>query len=445
MEKTNRQIEKATNLLLAKRQIILCGPPGTGKTYLAEKIVKEIISEQETLTTDDFIPKTDDDLFNEMLRAVSLSHKVTLKLEKYQTYSADNTRYFLKYANQKDVFTLHEKQLSEASDNDFFVFGDYYYFAGIYAIPKKVLISNIQENELEPYPNPLRYNLWLVNGGRDLRFTNAEIPINLEDFRLKKTSKQESLSFFKEIVQFHPSYTYEDFVRGLVAEGRTIEEGGGVNFKPQDKVFAQMCSRAKEFSDKKFVLIIDEINRADMAKVFGELIYGLEYRGKPISTPYHVGDTPDAGKLVIPRNLYIIGTMNTADKSIALLDYAIRRRFVFVHLYPSEEKLIKYYEEEKKEGPKDEALALFAKVSQLIPDNHDLKVGHTYFMAERKEELKIKFIYEVCPLIIEYIKAGEEGVKKEDNPIWQAYTAGPEKMNEALNGLFTKWTISDEE
>ena len=95
---------------------------------------------------------------------------------------------------------------------------------------------------------------------------------------------------------------------------------------------------AKKHKKTKFFLIIDEINRANLATVFGELIYGLEYRTEPVATPYSVNNN---NRISMPDNLYIIGTMNTADKSIGGIDYAIRRRFLFFEQLP-DVKVIKH-------------------------------------------------------------------------------------------------------
>ncbi len=275
-----------------------------------------------------------------------------------------------------------------------------------------------------------------------------------------------------ELIQFHPTYTYEDIDRGLVA----TSADGGVSFEPQDKIFARMCARANADYERAinsntdpntFILIIDEINRADISKVFGELIYGLEYRGEPVETPYEIDGSTT---LTIPPNLYIIGTMNTADKSIAMLDYALRRRFAFIPMYPDAEIIKSYYSDDYPET-KRIALNLFKMVAGCFNDSaRDLAVGHTYFMVGEKDEgviyapytkgvedaeplndgdafelLCLKFIYETAPLIHEYILAGEEGVKADD--IKKAYEKG--NIEDNLAYIFEAWisgrNIKDDE
>jgi MoxR-like ATPase len=213
-----------------------------------------------------------------------------------------------------------------------------------------------------------------------------------------------------DIVQLHPSYSYEDFVRGVVAE--PAADGHSITFRAVNRVFGLMAAIATELardeSPLPVVLIVDEINRGDLSKVLGELIYALEYRDETVLTPYAVNGQPG---LTVPRkNFFLIGTMNTADRSIALVDYAIRRRFTFIQLNPSEEVIAGFYED-KPLGVK--ALALFKEVQKqvraqltLAYNEEDMAVGHTYFLADSPEELAAKLAFGVAPLLREYAKEG---------------------------------------
>ncbi len=136
---------------------------------------------------------------------------------------------------------------------------------------------------------------------------------------------------FTELIQFHPAYAYEDFVQGI--RPRTNQDGS-LTYDIAKGRFLSFCDRAARTSDP-CVLIIDEINRANLARVFGELMYLLEYRDQEV--PLAGG-----GRLRIPSNVLLIGTMNTADRSIALVDHALRRRFAFLHLPPSYEALRRF-------------------------------------------------------------------------------------------------------
>lgn len=226
-----------------------------------------------------------------------------------------------------------------------------------------------------------------------------------------------------DIIQFHPSYGYEDFVRGI--EVSTIKDPSGsvssVSYGTVNKILGKMAGLAgqQRYRNTKFYLIIDEINRANLATVFGELIYGLEYRGSSVATPYTVDDT---NKVTLPDNLYIVGTMNTADKSIGSIDYAIRRRFLFFTLLPDRNVITDYKmgifdspEEETAQGKVNEkAAALFDRVAELFdPSNlnteyyrDDVQIGHTYFLVSSEEQLYLRFRYQILPILREYHKDG---------------------------------------
>ena len=225
-----------------------------------------------------------------------------------------------------------------------------------------------------------------------------------------------------EIVQFHPAYNYEDFVRGIAV--KTAEDGNSIMYSTENRLFGEMCIKAAEKAaedpDRKYILIIDEINRAHLAAVLGELIYALEYRGEAVRSLYAVHGKHD---LTVPENLYIIGTMNTADRSIGHIDYAVRRRFAFASLLPSADVIIDDYYSDKTvdmEKPHAEAKVLFTAVKALFrkddetradslsPDYRpdDVQVGHTYFLAESRDALFSSFAYKVYPLLREYYKDG---------------------------------------
>ena len=214
-----------------------------------------------------------------------------------------------------------------------------------------------------------------------------------------------------DIVQFHPSYGYEDFIRGIKVS--TKKDSDTIMYETVNKVLGSIAELAKKHKNTKFFLIIDEINRANLATVFGELIYGLEYRLEPVATPYAVNNN---NRISIPDNLYIIGTMNTADKSIGGIDYAIRRRFLFFEQLP-DETVIKTYRENLGQTQKDlneKACKLFESVEKLFNEDYlspeyrreDVQIGHTYFLVDSEEKLKRRFEYQIIPILKEYYKDG---------------------------------------
>jgi len=256
-------------------------------------------------------------------------------------------------------------------------------------ITGKAYINRITENSI-------RYNsdAWEVDGGvpnSDIvkmyladTITRRQIKDNLE---LTKTAKSLS-TYWLEILKLFKKYIADN------------------NLKPVETNAA--------IEEKKYVLIIDEINRANLPAVLGELIYALEYRGDKVESMYPIDDD---NTLIIPPNLYIIGTMNTSDRSVGHIDYAIRRRFAFIDVLP---KVL--------EGDKFE-LELFKQVSALfiqnfdeyVQDNNvklvlsehlseefrpeDVWLGHSYFI-KGESDFTLRKKYEIVPILKEYLKDG---------------------------------------
>lgn len=199
-----------------------------------------------------------------------------------------------------------------------------------------------------------------------------------------------------EWVTFHPSYSYEDFVEGFRPESRD----GRVELRLRDGIFKQVCTRAAAKPDNPHLLIIDEINRANVAKVFGELITLIEQdkRGTlAVRLPYS-GET-----FTVPPNVRIIGTMNTADRSIRLLDAALRRRFGFVELMPDAAVLASA----EVEGLALDLLLvnLNRRITAVV--GRERQVGHSFFLAGEQpvsdpSAFARIFAEEVVPLLLEY-------------------------------------------
>jgi hypothetical protein len=196
---------------------------------------------------------------------------------------------------------------------------------------------------------------------------------------------------FTELVQFHPAYAYEDFMQGLRPQARP---DGGLDYPLVPGRFLQFCRRAQPRSDI-CVLIIDEINRANLARVFGELMYLLEYRNREI--PLAGG-----GALQIPANVRLIGTMNTADRSIALVDHALRRRFAFIQLAPNFEVLRRYHRQRQTGFPVENLITVLTQLNQQIDDAH-YAVGIAFFLHENLAgEIEDIWRMEIEPYLEEY-------------------------------------------
>jgi 5-methylcytosine-specific restriction protein B len=163
-------------------------------------------------------------------------------------------------------------------------------------------------------------------------------------------------------------------------------------------------AKAAKYPTEKFVLIIDEINRGNLAKIFGELIHCLEYRGVDGSVilPY------SQDMFSIPENVYIIGTMNSAGRSIALVDFALRRRFNFIEFFPQLDLLKKWLDEHSAEVASDKIMELLKAINTKISEDDKLgeyfQIGHSHFMRNELNKVKLSDIWNhsVLPLLKEY-------------------------------------------
>jgi len=471
LKKMRLAIDTSVNLLNYKKQIILQGPPGTGKTKLAKEIAEFFV-----------FPNKDIDILyfkNTVLTLKSFKSRINY--------------------NSIVIESVKDEMI---------------YFEGTRSVPK----YSFSVNEL--YDCYIKKDYLGSNFVEYPQYSKRSLVWNIVD-----TFHTSIMDDQCKLIQFHPSYTYEDFVRGIVADskGDRIEyknvnktlglfaENALRNYKASNNVSSAtnidtwIDSKFEEFKNdieaklpeeetvlsgditifevtdtyfkyaktwqtpgylkftefkklvkaiilgdlelsnrqldkekfihahyrytyynallskffenykylgesyseppKNYVLIIDEINRANLSSVLGELIYALEYRGEAVESMYAVEDD---NKLILPPNLYIVGTMNTADRSVGHIDYAIRRRFAFVDVLPkdlSEEEGITFDS------------AIFSEVAQLFETNlsaefekKDVQLGHSYFIDKSDEEdgapMTIRLEYEIKPILLEYVKDG---------------------------------------
>ncbi|MFB8274243.1 McrB family protein [Nocardia colli] len=201
-----------------------------------------------------------------------------------------------------------------------------------------------------------------------------------------------------KVVQFHPSYAYEDFFEGF-RPGRS--SNGQVSYHLHRGPLRLIAEDARQNPDTLYPLIIDEINRGNLSKIFGELYYLLEYRDESINLLY----SEKVETFYLPKNVVIIGTMNTVDRSIASMDSAMRRRFSFMHLHPSEEPtngILRRWLADR--GYPAEAAELLDELNRLI-EGRDFKIGPSYFMrpaATTPKGIDIAWTTSVMPLLEEF-------------------------------------------
>ncbi|MBN1811907.1 MAG: AAA family ATPase [Anaerolineae bacterium] len=194
---------------------------------------------------------------------------------------------------------------------------------------------------------------------------------------------------FWDLVQFHPAYAYEDFVQGIRPQP---QKGGGLHYPMVPGRFLDFCTEART-RQGTCVLIIDEINRANLARVLGELMYLLEYRDREV--PLAGG-----GTLRIPKNVRLIGTMNTADRSIALVDHALRRRFAFLGLQPNLLVLERYHQQTG--FPIGKLVEVLKQLNGQIGDAH-YQVGISFFLhKDLAAQLGDIWQMEIEPYLEEY-------------------------------------------
>ena len=230
--------------------------------------------------------------------------------------------------------------------------------------------------------------------------------------RFDKLKEAEQIEF----VNFHQSFSYEDFVEGIRASTNDVNQ---ITYKVEPGIFKEIAKKAKADKDKNYVLIIDEINRGNISRIFGELITLIEPSKRlggdealTVKLPYSKNE--DFG---VPNNLYIIGTMNTADRSLALMDTALRRRFDFIEMMPQPD-LIKV-----KDGPPIEINGIKVQemlkvINQRIEALYDREhmIGHAFFMSlnsqSKIEDLALIFRNKILPLLEEYFFEDWEKITK---------------------------------
>ena len=377
------EIQKYTDLLKYKPQIILQGPPGTGKTREAKRIAKALLGlgENDSLEGNEqfkliqFHPSYS---YEDFVRGI-----VAKPNEEGNgiVYTAENKILgtFAKEAfnnwhkAQQSTQTLKEEEVFEA------------------------FIEHIKEElaQSEDYKYPLTEAVYLFDAD-DKRFKykgdNWEVHskgLNMKFSEIKKIIDSNTTER-KDIIK---NYNLEALTRQMSTYFLRIVEKYyefRKNYKPTvDKIPL-----------KNYILVIDEINRANLSAVLGELIYALEYRGEAVQSMYAI---EGENNLILPPNLYIIGTMNTADRSVGHIDYAIRRRFAFVNILPKD--LTNELGDQFKSELFDKVTNLFN--SNLSPEfkKEEVQLGHSYFIT-KNTPIDIRWEYEIKPILLEYVKDG---------------------------------------
>lgn len=401
------KIKERINILDYKKQIILQGPPGTGKTREAKLIAKEMLG----------LAPTDDLKDNEQFKLIQFHPSYTYE-DFVRGIVAESKGDIIEYKNvNKTLGEFAELALKNYNDSKKNV--------------NELSTEKWIDDEFTQFVDEISQTL---EKEKIVLSDNVDLVDLMDDAFLyigENWKGYEHRMSFKDIKRAYldNNITRQDIVKNINLSGSARQHA--TYYIVVLKKFREFLSGKKaptnqtKINEQKYILVIDEINRANLSSVLGELIYALEYRGEEVESMYEVDGSQ---KLILPPNLYIIGTMNTADRSVGHIDYAIRRRFAFVDVLP-----------EKLEDTKDiffntpgfvEVAKLFIKVGEdgvinfenaedsdfLANDfsSKDVALGHSYFIADRKkiseEEkdnfFKMKMKYEVIPILYEYLRDG---------------------------------------
>ena len=373
-----------TKLLKYKHQIILQGPPGTGKTREAKRIARELLG----LGENDSLEGCEQFKLIQFHPSYSYEDFVRGIVAKPNeegdgiVYTAENKILgaFAKEAfnnwnkAQQNTQTLKEQDIFEA------------------------FIEHIKEElaQSEDYKYPLTDSIYIFNAD------DKQFKYKGDNWEVHSRGLNMNYAEIKRIID--SGIRDRQGVTKLTNIGGQARQHASYFIRIVEKYYEFKESYNPNITDKiplmPYVLIIDEINRANLSAVLGELIYALEYRGEAVQSMYAIDDD---NTLVLPANLYIIGTMNTADRSVGHIDYAIRRRFAFVNILPKD------LSEDKGE---QFASVLFEQVSELFDQNlspefrkEDVQLGHSYFLTEQIP-IEIRLEYEIKPILLEYVKDG---------------------------------------
>ena len=406
----NNELKKYTDILRMKKNIILQGAPGTGKTYTTAALALSLIDENISYFNHDVV------------------------MEKYQEYVEKGQIAFITFHQSMDYEDFVEglkPQLVENSDGN---------TAGIAyrvedGIFKRLCKQAIKDSALVSMQDNFE-SVWgkLVDELDEKDFIEIPLLSGKNTFRIElneygtglATRTYEDDSFQKDRwisgkSKFFSKEQLYNVYRGLPgtpARGHDNYRKAIIRYCKENLGLIEYALPLNntQSNTNPFILIIDEINRGNVSKIFGELITLLE-SDKRIGSMHPINvRLPYSRELFsVPPNIYLIGTMNTTDRSVGTIDYAVRRRFAFITLKSEKSAIEKFYDNVPggtDAALKNKALELFSSVKRFIEENKieedfdDLMPGHSYFMAKSDAELEQKFIYEVLPLLHEYHKDG---------------------------------------
>ncbi len=381
------------NILDWKPNLVLYGPPGTGKTFIARELAKKI--QKKNKLPDIFMLKGPWSNWEPNMARPNPSWATT-------DVQSNLSQYNLMKIGDYVIFQNNTDDLGPYPGVGYFGIGK---ITKLFDSSKPFFADEIKEGKIL-WQKRLEFEIIKKVDGTQMIPRMDGLPetkglsrIANEDNIRKLLDEIESkwgIIIRTKLITFHPSYSYEDFIEGI--RPKTI--GDQVTYNLEDGIFKKICNEARKDNQNpknKYVLIIDEVNRGNISKIFGELITLIE---KDKRNNLSINLAYSKKEFSIPDNLYIIGTMNTADKSLIQMDTALRRRFTFMELMPDYE----LPQIDRKIG-KINLAKLLKELNKKIRNQNlrDKQIGHSYFMnITNISELQRVFEYEIIPLLQDY-------------------------------------------
>lgn len=383
---------------------ILYGPPGTGKTYSVRQYITDIVGQNPGLKTDNEEQKINNAVKDlTWYSAIALSMYKNGKNNKYKVPNLQHQKIIKAFAATKEskkikatLWFQMQSHTSESSEN----------------------VNNSTKHPPYLFDKTENSEWYLTETG--IKFVEENLSEQLEFLNAKNSSRK--IEDFYKFITFHQSYSYEEFVEGIKPSINNDEDNATISYEYNRGILKEICQQANSDPENNYLLIIDEINRGNISKIFGELITLIESDKRVIPNGERIFENTKTqneelvvtlpytkSKFGVPSNLYILGTMNTSDRSIASIDIALRRRFKFVEMMPKRELVADF-------GINfaDVFENLNTKIKILLDRDH--QIGHSYFIKTKYEnagsdELKAIWFSEILPLLNEYFYCDWEKLK----------------------------------
>ena len=381
------------------RNVILYGPPGTGKTYLARRFAEEFIQDQLQVRSQQLI-------YEEIVSSITVHELIALAM-----YCEDRDK---KYT----VLEIRQLGFLQARFRYFPIQNERETIWGSlqrHSTPESITVNVADRSDPALFDKNEDSKWYLTKAGIEYVEQNLYLYYQETQSDQRETSEEDYITW----VTFHQSLSYEEFIEGLRPINNS-ENKETISIKVIPGIFKRACLRASANPDQKFVFVIDEINRGNISRVFGELITLIEDDKRADQDNQVSVVLPYSNEVFkVPPNLYLIGTMNTADRSIALIDAALRRRFAFLEILPDEnlvsDCIVEYGE--LAINLRDVLFALNCRITEMLDRDH--QIGHSYFQKVQSYDNEfqmdaLEFVWnsQILPLLEEYFYGQPEQLRE---------------------------------